>query len=255
MTKFTSNHIHAKCRLWEKAANDSGFELCDTELEPQGWMLKMASVAHPHKLCIRFKNGQLDRQHGETAWPKHKAWEAFLECDHDQAPNPASLEWLKNLACRPPQQQPVDRWSAEVEAELQRRHILSGTEGHAEIKTRIGQDIYKQGLMDLWGGCCALTGISIPLLLRASHAKPWAECTSDGERLDPYNGFLLAAHVDALFDRFAISFDVDGRILIRDDLPLDELERIGVVPGMQIQGIDERHKSYLNWHETRFKQS
>ena len=45
----------------------------------------------------------------------------------------------------------------------------------------------------------------------ASHAKPWAECANDAERLDVFNGFLLVANLNALFDRFLISFDDTGR--------------------------------------------
>jgi putative restriction endonuclease len=36
-------------------------------------------------------------------------------------------------------------------------------------------------------------------MLRASHIKPWSDC-SNRERLDPLNGLLLVAHIDALFD-------------------------------------------------------
>ena len=59
--------------------------------------------------------------------------------------------------------------------------------------------------MRRWEGRCALTGVSIGAVLRASHMKPWVEAT-DEERLDPENGLLLAANADALFDRYLISF-------------------------------------------------
>jgi len=55
-------------------------------------------------------------------------------------------------------------------------------------------------LLDLWEGRCAVTGLAVPELLRASHIKPWADCETDAERLDVYNGFLLAPHLDAAFD-------------------------------------------------------
>jgi putative restriction endonuclease len=41
-------------------------------------------------------------------------------------------------------------------------------------------------------------GLTTRALLRASHIKPWSQST-DSERLDPANGILLAAHIDALF--------------------------------------------------------
>ena len=47
-----------------------------------------------------------------------------------------------------------------------------------------------------------MTGLALPQALRASHAKPWGGGDSDAERLDVLNGLVLAAQLDALFDRF-----------------------------------------------------
>ncbi|MFN2857939.1 HNH endonuclease, partial [Escherichia coli] len=82
------------------------------------------------------------------------------------------------------------------------------------VRQRVGQDRYRDALLAYWGGACAVTGVTVTETLRASHAKPWAECTDDTERLDAFNGFLLVANLDALFDRFLISFDGTGRLLI-----------------------------------------
>lgn len=90
---------------------------------------------------------------------------------------------------------------------------IASTEVERLVRQRVGQNIFRESLMDYWGGACAVTGIALPALLRASHAKPWAECNSDAERLNVFNGFLLAAHLDALFDRHLISFDDSGKIL------------------------------------------
>ena len=67
--------------------------------------------------------------------------------------------------------------------------------------------------MTYWGGRCAITEVTEPRLLRASHIKPWAKCETDAERLDVYNGLLLAAHLDAAFDAGLISFTDEGAIL------------------------------------------
>jgi putative restriction endonuclease len=40
--------------------------------------------------------------------------------------------------------------------------------------------------------------------------KPWADCASDAERLDPFNGLLLAVHWDAVFDCGLVTFADDG---------------------------------------------
>lgn len=77
----------------------------------------------------------------------------------------------------------------------------------------VGQDIFRQGLMEFWEGRCAITGLAVPELLRASHIKPWADCATDAERLDVYNGLLLAPHLDALFDQGFITIAADGRVV------------------------------------------
>src|SRR3977135_1680410 len=69
--------------------------------------------------------------------------------------------------------------------------------------------IFRDALMDYWGGRCPLTGITEPALLRASHIVPWAEC-DDAQRLDVHNGLLLSALWDAAFDAGLISFADDG---------------------------------------------
>lgn len=81
-------------------------------------------------------------------------------------------------------QQLLHTWTEQVES-------LPTTERDAAVKQRIGQDLFREGLLALWQGRCALTGLALPELLRANHAKSWKVAT-DAERLDVYNGLLLA---------------------------------------------------------------
>lgn len=84
------------------------------------------------------------------------------------------------------------------------------TEAERLVIQRIGQDVFRASLMDYWQGSCPLTGITDPALLRASHIVPWAECDSDGERLEVHNGLLLSALWDAAFDRGLVTFNDEG---------------------------------------------
>lgn len=84
------------------------------------------------------------------------------------------------------------------------------TEAERLVVQRIGQDIFRERLMDYWQARCPLTGISDPPLLRASHIIPWADCETDAERLDVHNGLLLSALWDAAFDRALVTFDDNG---------------------------------------------
>jgi hypothetical protein len=64
-------------------------------------------------------------------------------------------------------------------------------------QARVGQGRFRRDLMVLWEGRCAVTGCDVPEALRASHCKPWRDSTH-AERLDPTNGLLLSASLDAL---------------------------------------------------------
>lgn len=96
------------------------------------------------------------------------------------------------------------------EFELQVAALPRTTEAERLVVQRIGQDIFRERLMDYWQGRCPLTGISDPALLRASHIIPWSECESDVERLDVHNGLLLSALWDAAFDRALVTFNDQG---------------------------------------------
>ena len=45
---------------------------------------------------------------------------------------------------------------------------------------------------------------------------PWSE--SAEHRLNPGNGLLLSPNLDALFDKYLISFEEDGNILISNKI-------------------------------------
>jgi hypothetical protein len=125
------------------------------------------------------------------------------------------------------------------------------TEVERLAKQRVGQDIFRASLEDYWGGCCPITGVSDRALLRASHTKPWAECETDEERLDVYNGFLLAAHVDAAFDAALMTIDSGGAILISPKL--SEKARTLLMNGADHVRIAEAHQPYLEEHRRRFE--
>jgi putative restriction endonuclease len=116
-----------------------------------------------------------------------------------------------------------------------------------EVRQRVGQDLYRKALIQYWNGRCAITGISIPLFLRASHAKPWRRAT-DRERLDVHNGLLLAAHLDIAFDQGFISIAENGAVLVSEKLPTREREVLGVHEARRVEGLRPEHAPYLAWH-------
>ncbi|MCU0660781.1 MAG: HNH endonuclease [Myxococcota bacterium] len=116
---------------------------------------------------------------------------------------------------------------------------------------RVGQDIFRNGLLDYWDNRCAVTGLGVPELLRASHIKPWADCERDDERLDVFNGLLLAPHLDAAFDHGFITFGADGVMVIANELCREDKEVLGLQPQMRLERIAAEHRPYLEWHRER----
>ena len=121
------------------------------------------------------------------------------------------------------------------------------TEVEAVVKQRRGQEEYRSKLEEYWGNACAVTGIEVPVMLRASHAKPWKDCTSDAERLDPFNGFLLSANLDALFDKGYITFDDAGKLIPSSLLTPAQINQLGL-NNLTLRKLDPRHLQYLEYH-------
>lgn len=87
-----------------------------------------------------------------------------------------------------------------------------GRDVAVETTQRDGQYLFRHALLKLYGGQCAVTGIRVVPVLRASHISEWAKDTEN--RLNPANGICLSATFDAAFDRHLISFDYDYRMLL-----------------------------------------
>ena len=131
------------------------------------------------------------------------------------------------------------------EAEL--NAIPDETERDEVRKSRIGQGKFRKKLIEHWGGVCAVTGLSEQTLLRASHIRPWRS-SDNHQRLYPFNGLLLAPHLDALFDGGFISFDDSGRIVLSPELNADDQRLLGVNRNLALRSVDDRHKEYLRFH-------
>lgn len=133
-----------------------------------------------------------------------------------------------------------ERWRARIDD-------LPSTERTQFVTQRVGQDLFREGLMDYWDGRCAITGLDVPELLRASHAKPWKDAT-DEERLDIHNGLLLAVHLDALFDQGFITILEDGAVEISTTLLEEAIQTLGLPEELTVQRLRPEHEPYLKWH-------
>ena len=138
-------------------------------------------------------------------------------------------------------------------------HIFEGetanlprsTEAERLLVQRVGQDIFRRGLLEYWDGRCAITGLAVPDLLRSSHIKPWADCERDAERLDVFNGLLLAPQLDAAFDAGLITVAEDGSVITSAALPTAARELLSLDRPLRIRTLHRGHERYLQWHRTK----
>jgi len=124
------------------------------------------------------------------------------------------------------------------------------TEAERLVVQRIGQDVFRQALMEYWKGRCPLTGITDPALLRASHIVPWSECETDALRLDVHNGLLLSALWDAAFDAGLVSFDNTGKPLLSSAITQAAAKHLDVQSSGQVK-LTDTHRTNLARHRAK----
>lgn len=145
-----------------------------------------------------------------------------------------------------------DRLDLLAEQEVIDDPTLSATQKDLLIQARVGQGQFRDALLDAWNGGCCVTGCAIRQVLRASHIKPW-RVSNNVERLDRYNGLLLVANIDALFDRFLISFSDAGEMLYGPEIGRVDLIALGCDPDRAV-AVSARHAPYLDWHRREYRE-
>ena len=134
---------------------------------------------------------------------------------------------------------------SEVER-IEKDTTIEKTEREAIVKARIGQGLFRNRLIEHWHGC-SITRFGMCDCLVASHIKPWKDSTNE-ERLSVYNGLLLLPNYDKFFDKGYISFDIRGKIIYSRFFPLSERKLLGMDDSIHLLKVDERHKSFLQYH-------
>lgn len=124
--------------------------------------------------------------------------------------------------------------------------VITETEATARRTMRLVNKEFTKIVSPLWNDKCALCGIELPELVRASHAKPWRECTTE-ERLDPYNGLLLCRNHESLYKNGYITFDGTGKIHISDRIPTMNYAMYDLHAKMRVLRT-ENNKPYFRWH-------
>ncbi len=230
-----------------RLTEDNGFGLPQGEAD--GWA-RFTGLAIPHMLLVvptadgGWLVGMAHAGVMETMTADHPA-DAVPRPDGGVAVAVAELgPMIRRMArlARSLPTAPLDTFVAQTGA------MPRTTEAERLVVQRVGQDVFRAALLDFWNARCPLTGIAHPRLLRASHMKPWANCDTDAERLDVYNGLLLAAHLDAAFDAGLISFEMEGSLVVSPALSSEDIDRLGLPNLPLLQGLRPRHEPYLTHH-------
>lgn len=240
----------------EKAATDAGF---DRTLENEGGWLVFRSTAFKTSVGISSQGGgaylvaisdaavgqRLASEFALPISPGPKPWAiSFAAVD--------GYEFLYKTFQRAAR---VARILAEEglrEFQAKTKAPPDTTEAVRLVVQRVGQDIFRSSLIGYWNGKCAVTGLDVVEVLRASHIKPWADCENDAERLDVFNGLLLAPHLDALFDRGLVTFSDEGQLLRSPQLSDRQWALLGI-GGVEARAdsLADGHRKYLVWHRAR----
>jgi hypothetical protein len=235
----------------EKAATDNGF---DQALEPEGDWIIVASTQCPLRVWLgafgdavflsAFSQQNVARALGDYGTPMAAPMPKGAAGGRT-VPDVPALHRLLRRAFQLSKALPNELLHT---FEKQVAALPKTTEAERLVVQRVGQSLFRDGLLDLWEGRCAVTGLAVPALLRASHIKPWADCFTDAERLDVYNGILLAPQLDAAFDRGFITVQNDGAIVVSEVLDADARAILSLDKPLRVRGITEGHRSYLPWH-------
>lgn len=241
----------------EKAATDNGF---DQKLESEGDWLVFTSTQCPLRVWLgafgnsvflaAFSQQNVDRALGEYGTPMAAPLPIGAAAGRT-ATNVPALHRLLRRAFQLSKALPNELLHT---FEKQIAALPKTTEAERLVVQRVGQNLFRDGLLDFWEGCCAVTGLAVPALLRASHIKPWGHCATDAERLDVYNGVLLAPNLDAAFDRGFITIADDGAIVVGDALDADARALLGLDQPLRVRGLADGHRAYLPWHRERLFQ-
>jgi hypothetical protein len=130
------------------------------------------------------------------------------------------------------------------------------TERRAEATQRIGQAFFRRAVLAAWDNSCAITGLRVADLLRASHIVPWAD--DESNRLNPRNGLCLNALHDAAFDRGLMTIDESMRVVYARSLrsALKRADGPSMVAAYEGQALRSPERlrpegAFLEHHRTR----
>lgn len=220
-------------------------------VESEGTTYSMASPALHQFDLERGRQDRLARRFRLVSLPSRvvgqpvRGWEGRVRTPVQRAGDGFFREIEVELSGRD-EGAPADR----VLEDLQRIRDDSSTPATSRAilaQARLGQGRFRRDLLAIWEGRCAVTGCDVAEALRASHCKPWRDA-DNAERLDPANGLILVATLDAFFDAGLLTFTDEGQMLLAGSLTRERQSRLGVPTGPLRAPLSARQRAFLQYH-------
>jgi hypothetical protein len=211
------------------------------------------SVAHAH---VGLDIDEFAREHGIDPLALSLRFESsenksYLRVRDIGAALKLMQDWQRSLD---PEMFPIsDSLSGNAEEDvrvIQNDPTKSLVQKRIEIDARRGQGKYRADLLEEFENACAVTELTLTPALRASHIVPWSR-SDDDAKINPKNGLLLSANVDALFDRYLITFQPDGSLRKSCLLSPRDVDLIGPLSGLKKLPCSAR-AVFLRDHNARF---
>ncbi|MCY7358048.1 MAG: HNH endonuclease [Rudanella sp.] len=140
-----------------------------------------------------------------------------------------------------------------VEKEEQEWQGKTGKNVVRSVNVRIGQNFFRSVVLNNYNSKCAISGIDISQMLRASHIIPWSK--EERHRVNPENGLCLSALYDVAFDQGFIGVNTDYKVILADKLKKRKREtyfqeHFGKLDGVAIRPPSKffPRKEFLEFH-------
>lgn len=195
----------------EDVFNLNGHSL--TEMDDEALLQRIADYVLAEENKLRAGNESIFRY----GLPTQKSYPTKRFCS-------AAMRHLQRYQAYEPQERTADEIAARlsdgksVSTELLKHFDITkeGRDQESKSRVRIGQAYYRKMILSLYSGKCCVTGVDIPMLLRASHIVGWAE--DKANRMNPENGLCLSGTYDLAFDQHLISFDEKYRMILGHEI-------------------------------------
>lgn len=174
------------------------------QINPSNKAIQQVSEIIPHSVAsivMRMRNFQhIDPKAGEGLRNVAKADKLiYEEFKHDWGELSVQAEQLTGLAL----------FDA---SPLQGARPLSSLTDRSRVSRE--RHFFHKAVFSAYDCHCYISGCRIPIMLKASHIKPYSKCRTESERTNPENGICLNVFYDMAFDQGLMTITPSRKVFI-----------------------------------------